>query len=164
MAVDWMAINRDADDVLVGAGIVVLIGRQFIWRSAELRRMLVLPLVIIAVGTVYLVAELGAGSLSGAGDWVILAELALVALTGTAMGYVTRFRTQQDRLQYKLTTPGLLLWVVFVGLRLGSFYLAAALGARLAATLGPILLSFGVNRVAAVLVVRRRARARLASS
>lgn len=163
MALDWGAINHDADDMLVGVGIAILIVRQFRWRSTDLRRMLVLPLVIIAVAVVYLVAELRAEPRGGAGDWVILGELAMVALTGTAMGYVTRFRTHQDQLQYKLTTPGLLLWVVFVGLRLGSFYLAAALGARLAAALGPILLSFGVNRVAAVLVVRRRARARLAS-
>lgn len=74
------------------------------------------------------------------------------------MGHVTRFRTVDEHLQYKLNTAGLWLWGLFVGIRVGSFYLASALGASLADATGLVLPSFGVNRLAAILVVGRRAR------
>jgi hypothetical protein len=158
VTVDWGTIDQVADDVIVTVGIAILIVRQFIWRSAELRRMLRLPAIIMAVGLGYLVIELWGGFRWVPGDWLIAGELALVALTGTAMGRVTRFRTDQGGLQYKLTTPGLALWAVFIGIRVGMFYLAGALGANLTDQTGLILLSFGVNRLAAAVVVRRRAR------
>ncbi|HUR94306.1 MAG TPA: hypothetical protein VMY76_06970, partial [Gemmatimonadales bacterium] len=165
MSWDWAAVNQTADDALVVVGIAVLIARQFIWRPAQLHRMLRLPLILIGAGMAYLVVELSdEGFRWVPGDRVILGELALVALTGTAMGYVTRFRTYQDHLQYKLTAPGIGLWLIFVAIRIGSLYLAAALGANLGDTTGLILLSFGLNRLAAVLIVRRRARDALASA
>lgn len=164
MSWDWGAINQIADDVLITGGIAILIVRQFIWRSAELHRMLRLPVIIIAIGAVYLVVELWGGFHWVPGDWFIVGELVLVALTGTAMGYVTRFRTAQDRLQYRLTAAGIWLWLVFAAIRIGSFYLAEALGADLAAATGLILLSFGVNRLAAITVVRRRAQRILATA
>lgn len=105
--------------------------------------------VIITIGIAALVAA----------DWLILAELALVAVTGTAMGYVTHFRSAGSRLQYRLTGVGLILWAAFVAIRVGNFGLANLLGANLAEATGLILLSFGVNRWAAIAVVRRRAKA-----
>jgi hypothetical protein len=160
---DWGAINQIADNLIITVGIAVLVVRQFLWRSAELRRMLRLPSLVIAAGVGYLVAELWAGFQWVPGDWFIVGELALVAITGTAMGYVTRFRSVDKRLEYRLTGPGVGLWAVFVGIRLGFFLLATAFGAGLAGATGLILLSFGVNRLAAILVVRHRAEAILAS-
>lgn len=162
MSWDWGAINQIGDDVIITIGIAVLIVRQFIWRSAELQRMLRLPMLIIAAGVVYLVVELWAGFQWVPGDWFIVCELALVAITGTAMGYVTRFRTVDDRLQYKLTAPGIGLWAIFIAIRGGFFFFATAFGANLADATGLILVSFGVNRLAAIAVVRRRAEAILA--
>lgn len=74
------------------------------------------------------------------------------------MGTVTRFRGRQGDLQYRLTRAGLWLWVLFVAIRVGSFVLAARLGAQVADATGILLLSFGLNRLAAVAVVRRRIR------
>ena len=159
---DWAAVNGLADEVLVVAGIAVMVVRQFRWRSAELHRLLRLPLLIIGAGTAYLGVELWGGFPWVRGDWFIVAELALVAGTGTVMGHVTRFRTIQGHLQYRLTAAGLWLWLAFVGIRLASFFLAAALGVDLAGATGLVLLSFGINRLAATLVVRRRARNLLA--
>ena len=96
-------------------------------------------------------------------DWLIVAELGLVAITGTAMGYATHFRTAGGRLQYRLTWTGIILWAIFVTIRIGNFALASTLGANLADATGLILLSFGVNRLAAILVVRHRAEARIAT-
>jgi hypothetical protein len=96
-------------------------------------------------------------------DGLILGELVLVAGTGAAMGYVTGFRGAGRALQHRLTAPGLGLWAVFVAIRVGFFALAAALGANLLEASGVIVLSFGVNRLAASLVVRRRARTLLSA-
>ncbi|MFI5612443.1 hypothetical protein [Amycolatopsis sp. NPDC051903] len=157
MSWHWSELEPIADDVLIAAGLVVLVVRQFLWRVAELRRMLRLPAIIVAAGLGYLVLELRAGFRWVPGDWIVAGDLALVALTGTAMGCVTTFRTAGGRLQYRLTTAGLGLWLVFVAIRVGSFALAAAVGANLADATGLVLLSFGLNRLAAITVVRRRA-------
>ena len=167
-SVNWTAVNTVVDDIAISAGVVVLIVRQFRWRSAELHRMLQLPVSIVVIGLGYLAVELSRGFSWAAGDWIVVAELVLVAATGTAMGYVTRFRRRPARsisapdqdapLQYKLTSPGLWLWVGFVVIRVASYYLAARRGADVGRATGLVLISFGINRVAAVLVVRRRAR------
>lgn len=154
---DWGAINQIADDIIITAGIALLILRQFIWRSAELNRMMRMPVVVVASGIVYLVFEVWGGFRWVTADWLIIAELALVAITGTAMGYVTHFREKAGHLQYRLTGVGLILWAVFVAIRIGNFALANLLGANLVEATGLILLSFGVNRLTAIAVVRRRA-------
>ncbi|GAA1880016.1 hypothetical protein GCM10009715_28180 [Paeniglutamicibacter psychrophenolicus] len=155
---NWGAINQVADNVIIAAGIAWLIARQFIWRSGELKRMLRMPVVVVAAGLAYLAIELWGGFQWVAGDWLVVAELGLVAVTGTAMGHVTRFRTVAGLLQYRLTGIGLVLWAVFVAIRVGNFALASVLGANLADATGLVLLSFGVNRLAAIIVVRRRAK------
>ena len=161
---NWGAINQVADNVVIAAGIAWLIARQFIWRSGELKRMLRMPVVVVAAGLAYLAIELWGGFRWVAGDWLVVAELGLVAVTGTAMGHVTRFRTVSGLLQYRLTGIGLVLWAVFVAIRVGNFALASVLGANLADATGLILLSFGVNRLAAIMVVRRRAKMLLVPS
>lgn len=140
------------DDVLIAVAVGILIVRQFQWRSAEARRMLLMPLLVIAVGLVCLGFEIH--GLQRA-DWLLVGELVLVAGTGAAMGRVTRFR-RADGLQYRLTGAGIALWAVLLAIRIGSFALASVLGARLLDATGLILVSFGVNRLAASLVVRHR--------
>jgi hypothetical protein len=158
VAWDWGAINQIADNAFITIGIGVLIVRQFIWRSAQLHRMLRLPVLIIVAGFILLITELWGGFDWLPADWFIVAELGLVAVTGTAMGYVTQFRTVESGLQYRLTGIGLALWGVFIVIRIGFFALASIFGANLLAATGLILLSFGVNRVAAITIIRRRAR------
>lgn len=161
---DWDIVNQAADDAIITVGIMVLIVRQFIWRSAQLHRMLRLPAVIIAAGLVYLLFELRGGFHWVPADWIIIAELFLVAVTGTIMGHATRFRTVDEHLQYKLSSNGVWLWAAFLLIRVGSFCLASTLGANLTEATGLILLSFGINRLAAIIVVRRRAEKILASA
>lgn len=164
MALDWGAINQIVDDVILTVGIAILIIRQFIWRSAQLNRMLRVPVLIIGAGIASLVFELWGGFPWAPADWLILPELGLVAIAGTAMGYATHFRTAGGRLQYRLTWTGIILWAIFVTIRIGNFALASTLGANLADATGLILLSFGVNRLAAIMVVRRRAEAHIATT
>ncbi|MDJ0356621.1 hypothetical protein [Paenarthrobacter sp. PH39-S1] len=160
---NWGAVNQIADEAIITVGIAVLIIRQFIWRSARLDRMLRMPVIVIGAGIVYLIIELAGGLIWVTADWLIIAELGLVAITGTAMGYVTHFRKANDHLQYRLTGIGVILWAVFVVVRIGNFALASVLGTDLAAAKGFILLSFGINRLAAIVVVRRRTLSLLAT-
>jgi len=163
MPVDWSAFNQIADYLIVTVGIAVLIIRQSIWRSAELPRMLRLPVLIIVAGIASSMSEIWGGFAWVPADWLIVAELGLVAITGTAMGYATHFRQSAARLQYRLTGAGIILWAIFIAIRVGDFVLASTLGANLADATGLVLLSFGLNRLAAILVVRRRAQARIAT-
>lgn len=71
--------------------------------ALPLRRCARTPLLIIAAGIGHLIPERWGGFPWVAGDAFLLGELAPVAVTGTAMGHVTHFRTLGDRLQYRLT-------------------------------------------------------------
>jgi hypothetical protein len=164
MTWNWAALDATLNDLVITVGIGFLVVRQFLWRAAEAHRMLRLPAVVLAAGLVSLVLDVLAGSRWATGDWFLAGEFALVAVTGTVMGAATRFRLAGGRLQYRLTTAGLWLWAAFVVIRLGSFLLAARFGANLAGATGVILLSFGLNRLAAIMVVRRRARRLLPAS
>ena len=157
MGWNWGAINQIADDIIIIVGITFVFVRQFIWRSARLDRMLRMPVIVTGAGIVFLNIELARGVASVPADWLIVAELGLVATTGTAMGYATHFRRVREDLHYRLTGVGIILWAVFVAVRIGNFALANTLGANLADATGLILLSFGINRLAAITVVRRRA-------
>lgn len=158
---DWdlAAINRVADDVIITLGIAWLIVRQFVWRSTDVKRMLRMPLFILVAAVVFLGFELWGGFRWVAADVIFVGELVLVGITGSIMGIATQFRTAHGRTQYRLSAVGLWLWVLFVGIRAASFFAASALGANLTDATGLILLSFGVNRLAAILVVTRRVRA-----
>lgn len=154
----WGVVNGDLGTAVIVIGVAVLIVRQFVWRSAERGRLLRPPIVFVLLGLMGLIFEVGHGLRLVPADWLIAGELTLVACTGIAMGLVTRFRRQGDRLQYRLTRPGLLLWAIFVVVRLAVLAGAASLGAALPSTSGVILLTFGVNRLAAALVVDHRVR------
>ncbi|MDP9777719.1 hypothetical protein J2S58_001342 [Nakamurella flavida] len=159
MGTDWLAIDRVMDDVLITAGVVVLIVRQFRWRSAEAGRMFRLPMIVLGLGLLLLGEEMWTGVDWRPGDWFVLAEVGLVAVAGIAMGRVTRFRFHRERLQYRLTTPGLGLWAAVVAARVATVLSAARFGADVSGASGLLLISFGVNRLAAAVVVSRRVRA-----
>ena len=118
--------------------------------------MLRLPLALVGLGVAMTAVE-SIRTRWVTADWLLVGELLLVAATGTVMGRATRFRSGADGLKYRLRASGLLLWFAFLGIRLGVFALAARLGADILSASGLVLLSFGVNRLAATLVVRRRA-------
>jgi hypothetical protein len=145
------------DTIAVTAGICFLVVRQFLWRTADAARLFVLPLSIIAVGVVSVVWEVLRGEpLTLFTLAVVCAEAVLVFGTGTAMGWMTQFRQRGGVLSYRLVPEGMILWGVFLAIRVGSLFLAGRFGAHLLDTTGAIMVSFGINRLANSLVVRRR--------
>lgn len=141
-------------DVLVAAGIVWLVARQFHWRPVG--SMLRIALGVLGVGAAVTVPGAVRMHLAAPDVLVLAAELLLVGATGTAMGTLYRFRTVRGDLQCRLERLGLLLWAVFLGVRVGSFALAHLLGAHGLENTGVLLVSFGTNRLASALVVGRR--------
>jgi hypothetical protein len=147
------------DALFVTAGIALLIVRQFLWRTADPQKILQLPLAILGIGIVSLGWDLAHGlTLTGSTLVVVAAEIALVSLTGVVMGWATQLTRRGEQLAYRLSRPGILLWALFIGIRVGSFVLAARLGVHLLETTGAILISFGFNRLLSSLVVRRKVR------
>jgi hypothetical protein len=145
------------DTIAVIAGIGFLISRQFLWRAADAARLFVLPLCIVGAGVVWVAWEVLRGEpLTLLTLAVVCAEAVLVSATGMAMGWMTQIRERNGVLSYRLVPGGLVLWGVFLAIRVGSFVLAGRLGAHLLDTTGAITVSFGINRLANSVVVRRR--------
>jgi hypothetical protein len=149
------------DTVAVTVGIGFLIFRQVLWRTAEPARLFVLPLCIVGTGVVWVTWEVLRGEpLTLFTFAVVCAEAVLVFATGTAMGWMTQFRERNGALSYRLVPGGLVLWGVFLAIRVGSFVLAGRIGAHLLDTTGAITVSFGMNRLANSVVVSRRIKQR----
>jgi len=152
-----MATLGTLDRIAVVVGIAVLIVRQFRWRKADPRTILRFPLALVGIGVLTVAQELVTGTaLTARAVALFAAELALVGLLGATMGRLMQFRADPAGWRYRLSPRGIALWALFVAIRIGAFALAARLGVPLLETTGAIVLSFGLNRLASTLVVRRR--------
>lgn len=144
------------DRFVVAVVIVVLIARQFCWRAADPQAILRFPLALIGIGALTFAQEVFTGTALTARTVALLAaELALVGLLGATMGWLMQLRADGAGWRYRLSPRGIVLWALFVAIRVGIFALAARVGAPLLETTGAILLSFGLNRLASAFVVRR---------
>lgn len=147
------------DVLLVTAGIALLIVRQFLWRTADPRKILQLPLVVLGLGIISVGWDIVHGLPINGGMLIVVAtEIALVSLTGMVMGLATQLTRRDRQLAYRLSRPGILLWALFIGIRVGSFVVATRLGVYLLETTGAILISFGFTRLVSSLVVMRKVR------
>lgn len=152
-----MSSTGSLDTLLVVLGILALIIRQFFWRTATLAGFLRTPLMILTAGALWMAWDALHGELlTGRILEIALAEAVLVLGTGAVMGLVTQFQPDHDRLRYRLMPAGILLWLIFLGIRVGSFLYADRLGVHLLDTTGAILVSFGLNRLSNALVIRAR--------
>ena len=154
-----MHVMNGLDTLLITVGILFLIVRRFFWREIEPTKLLRLPLLMIGLGVAWMVWDVVSGAtfdLISLG--VVGFEAILVCGTGLAMGLMTQFRRSSGHVSYRLLPTGGLLWLVFLAIRIGSFILADKLGFHLLDTTGAILVSFGINRLAAALVIRHKLR------
>lgn len=146
------------DDVLVTAGVLWLVVRQFRWRDAA--GMPRTAIVLAALGAVLALQSQLLGPRWTAVDLLAVgAEVVLAAALGAVMGGRYRLRREGGRTLARLQGTGVALWAVFVVLRLTTVLTAEALGARAAASAGGLLLVFAANRAATAWIVARRLRA-----
>ena len=153
-----MHVMNGLDTLLITVGILFLIVRRFFWRELEPTKLLKFPLLMIGLGIAWMVWDVVNGAtfdLISLG--VVGIEAILVCGTGLVIGLMTQFRQSSGHVSYRLLPTGVLLWLVFLAIRIGSF-LADKLGFHLLDTTGAILVSFGINRLAAALVIRHKFR------
>lgn len=146
------------DTLLITAGIIALIARQFFWRAADPSRLLRLPLFIIGIGVAWAFWEVVNGEpLTLFALAIATTEAVLVFATGSVMGLMARLRERDGAFSYRLASSwGILLWGVFLAIRIGSFVLAGKVGAHLLDTTGMVMVSFGTNRLASSMIVKHR--------
>lgn len=155
-------------NALVLVAVLVWMGaRQLTWQPVNLRRMWVLPLVLLGVGAIVTV-NTGRGIRIDAPSVGLLAlEVVIGTALGVAMGWIARFRRLdtpvRDRRgdviawQYRTGWVGAVLWVALIAIRIGidAGAAAAGLGGLLTST-GVILAVVGVNRLANSAVLHYR--------
>jgi len=146
------------DEVLVAAGILWLVMRQFRWRDAA--GMPRTAAVLAGLGVLLVLQSLLLdGTRWQAVDLLtLLLEAALTAALGAVMGGQYRLRRDGPRTLARLQGRGVALWAAFVLLRVGTLLAAEHLGARAAASTGALLLVFAANRAATAAVVAGRVR------
>jgi hypothetical protein len=141
--------------IAVVAIVVYVIARQLIGESLRGKRVVVLPAVLVVVGAVDLTRH---GHHPGGSDIVMIVIGAVVAAgIGVAQGRMMRLERRDGVLWGQMPPRSLWLWLVFVASRVGLDLVASGLGAHVAASTEPILLTLGINRLAQAAVIAPRA-------
>lgn len=135
--------------------IVYVIGRQLSGELLRGRRLILLPGILTVVGIVDVSGYKGH---VGATDVALIAASAGAAIAiGLAQGFTMRLESRDGALWGQLPLYGLWLWLALVAARVTTDVVAHGLGAHLAASASPILLTLGLNRLAQALVIGARA-------
>ena len=142
--------------VILIVGIVCyVIGRQLIGEPLRGKRVMILPLVLIAIG----LSDLphGPGHARPVDYACLVVGGVLVAGIGAGLGAVTRLEAHDGYLWGRLPVRGLLLWLALIVSRVLMTLVADGLHAHVAASSATILLMLGINRLGQAVVILVRA-------
>jgi hypothetical protein len=143
------------DIVAVVAIVGYVIGRQLLGEHLRGKRLILLPVVLVALGLSQLV---GHGHHPGAADIALIAASAIVASAiGVTQGALMHLEARDGTLWGQMPLRSLWLWTALVGSRVVVDVIAHGAGAHLAASAAPIILTLGINRFAQAAVVAPRA-------
>lgn len=130
-----------------------MIGRQLLGEPLRGKRLVVLPVVLTVIGMLQL-----QGHRATSIDVVLIALSGLAAAAiGLGQGRLLRLESHDGVLWGQLPLNGLWLWLSLVASRFVIYVVASGVHAHLAASLTPIMLVLGINRVAQAAVVAPRA-------
>jgi hypothetical protein len=135
--------------------VLYLIGRQFMWRQLKDRPQWRAGIIFGIVGVVLILQqpELISAPLSAVDLGMMVLECAVSFGIGILMGRMTVYRVIDDRVELRTPPIGILLWVVFIAVRIGLVMLADGSGAVIAASGSFILISLAFNRLARGFVI-----------
>jgi hypothetical protein len=134
-----------------------VIARQLLGEPLRGKRLIVLPLVLAVIGAVDLS---GHGHHPGTADIVMIAiEVVIAAGIGLGQGSMMRLEARNGVLWGQMPRRSLLLWLTLVVSHGLLDLVALGVGAHVAASTAPILLTLGINRLAQAVVVGPRAMA-----
>lgn len=141
--------------------VLFLIGRQFVWRQLKDRPQWRAGVILGIVGVVLVLQqpELISAPLTAVDLGMMVLECAVSFGVGILMGKMTVYRVVGDRVELRTPPIGILLWVVFIAVRIALVMLADGSGAVIAASGSFILISLAFNRLARGFVIEgQRAR------
>lgn len=141
--------------------VLFLIGRQFVWRQLKDRPQWRAGVILGIVGVVLVLQqpELISAPLTAADLGMMVLECAVSFGIGILMGKMTVYRVVGDQVELRTPPIGILLWVVFIAVRIALVMLADGSGAVIAASGSFILISLAFNRLARGFVIEgQRAR------
>jgi hypothetical protein len=140
--------------LLAVALLVYVIGRRLLGEPIQQRRLLVLPLLVVAAG----VYQLGhVGHLAAVDLAVILGEAVLAVGIGAARGFTIQVYVRDGHLWQRYRWTTIVVWLVAIGIRLGAAYAGHAAGATSAALSAAALLVLGLSFAAEGAAVGYRA-------
>jgi hypothetical protein len=132
-----------------------VIGRQLLGEQLRGKRLLALPAVLVVIGAVEL---FGGGHHPGATDIGLIAVGVVVAAgIGAVQGSMMRLEARAGTLWGQMPGRSLWLWLALVLSRVALIAVASGLGAHVAASAAPIILTLGINRLAQAAVIAPRA-------
>jgi len=141
--------------VAVVAIVGYVIGRQLLGEHLRGKRLIVLPIVLAIIGVTELV---GHGHHLATADVALIAVGAVVAgAVGIGQGLVMRLEDRDGTLWGQMPRRSLWLWFALVLSRVIIMVVASGVGAHVAASTAPILLTLGINRLAQAAMVAPRA-------
>jgi hypothetical protein len=143
-------------DILAVIAIVgYVIGRQLLGEHLRGKRLIVLPVVLAVVGATDLV---GHSRNLGTADIVLIVVGSVVAAAiGVGQGSMMRLEARSGTLWGQMPRRSLWLWLALVTSRIVLDVVGSGIGAHVAASTAPILLTLGINRLAQAAVVAPRA-------
>lgn len=145
--------------VALAAAVAYVVISQVRGQSLQAKRLVMVPAVLIVIGT------MGLAGMPGfrAADMACITASALVAVaTGVGQGAMTRIEARAGAAWGKLPPRGLWLWAALILSRVAVMVVAHNIGAEAAASLDSVVVVLGVNRLAqAAAIVARAGRAGL---
>jgi hypothetical protein len=145
-------------DILAVVAIVgYVIGRQLLGEPLKGKRLILLPVILAVIGVTELA---GHGHHPDATDIVMIVVGAVMAAgIGAAQGSMMRLESRAGGLWGQMPRRSLWLWLALVISHVVLAVVSAGLGAHVAASTAPLLLTLGVNRLAQAAVIAPRAMA-----
>jgi hypothetical protein len=156
-APDHSEIPSPLTILLVVAAVGYVLWSRMKGRPLKLKRMLLLPLVLMVLGITDLTGS-SAPHLTPKDIAFLLAGVAIAAVLGAARGATIELYPQQGELwqRYRRATVGL--WIVLIAIRLTMIAIASAAGASAGGGTNTLLLTLGTSLLAEAAIVGPRAR------
>lgn len=149
-------------EIVLALVVIGFIGvRQMQWRPIVESRLWRQPLLLAVVGVFLIARGPGVTTLSTGEVALLVVEAAVSVGIGVAMGAITRFRpldtpTESARLESSIGAIGLVLWAVYILVRIGFGIWTAYSGSAALDATGVILVMIGLNRIGRATVLATR--------
>jgi hypothetical protein len=147
-------MNNLVLDLAIAGGVIWMIASQFKGTAIGVRRLVVLPAVVVVIGA----SNLGGLRNAHPADMALLVTSGGIAVAiGLCQGAVVRLEERNGALWGRTPLWAVSLWVALIASRVALHVFAGAHHDTLTASFAAIVLTLGVNRLAQAAVIAGRA-------